>query len=60
MEAATEGFLFLKNFAKFKGKRLCQSLFVNKGAGTPCNFVKKEILVQVFSCEFCKFLRKSF
>ena len=33
----------LRNFAKFTGKHLCQSLFFNKVAGT---------LAQVFSCEF--------
>ena len=33
----------LKNFAKFKGKHLCHSLFFNKNT-----------LAQVFSCEFCK------
>ena len=27
---------------------MCQSVFFNK----PCNFVKKETLAQVFSCEF--------
>ena len=31
----------LRNFAKFTGKHLCQSLFI-----------KKETLAQVFSCEF--------
>ena len=25
-----------------------------------CNFIKKETLAQVFSCEFCEILRKSF
>ena len=32
----------LKNFAKFTGKHLCQSLFFNKVAGlrVPVNFVK--------------------
>ena len=39
----------LKDFAKFTGKHLCQSLFI-----TACNFIKKEALAQVFSCEFCK------
>ena len=39
----------LKNFAKFAGKHLCQSLFFNKVG----NFIKKETLAQVFSCEFC-------
>ena len=36
----------LRNFAKFRGKQLCQSLFFNKV------FIKKETLAQVFSCEF--------
>ena len=47
----------LKNFTKFREKRLCQSLFFNKVAG------KNETLVQVFSCflvNFVKFLRASF
>ena len=50
----------LKNFAKFTGKQLCQSLFFNKVAGQACNFVKKETLVQVFSCEFCEIFRNTF
>ena len=33
----------LRNFAKFTGKHLCQSLFF-----------KKETLAQVFSCKFCE------
>ena len=43
----------LTNFAKFTGKNLCQGLFFNKAAGT-CNFIKKEALALVFSCEFCE------
>ena len=39
-----------RNFTKFTGKHLCQSLFFNKFA----NFIKKETLGQVFSCEFCE------
>ena len=39
----------LKNFAKFVGKHLCQSLFFNKVAGLK---LKKKTLEQVFSCEF--------
>ena len=42
----------LKNFAKFVGKYLCNSLFFNKVAGWGLNYVKKETLTQVFSCEF--------
>ena len=30
----------LRKFAKFLGKRLCQSLFFDKVAGLPVNFVK--------------------
>ena len=52
----------LRNFPKFTGKHLCQSLFFNKGtcqslffnkvARLACSFIKKETLVQMFSCEF--------
>ena len=41
----------LENFAKFTGKYVCQSLFFKLQA---CNFIKKETLTQVFSCEFCE------
>ena len=37
----------LKNFAKFTGKHLCQSLFF-KVAGGACNFIKKESLEHLF------------
>ena len=49
-----------RNFAKFNEKHLCQSLFFNKVAGLSCNFIKKEILVQVFSCEFCEISKNTF
>ena len=39
----------LRNFAKFTGKHLCQSLFF-----------KKETLAQVFSCEFCGIFKNTF
>ena len=44
----------LGNFPKFIGKHLYQKL--NKVAGLrpeACNYIKKETLAQVFSCEFC-------
>ena len=41
----------LKNFAKITGKTLHQSLFLNKVA---------KILVQGFSCEYCKFFESIF
>ena len=43
----------LINFTKLTGKHLCQSLFFNKVAEA-CNFIKKETLAQVFSCESCE------
>ena len=48
----------LRNLTKFTGKHLCQSLFFNKVAGR--NFIKKEALVQVFSCEFCEISKNTF
>ena len=36
----------LRNFSKFTGKHLCQP--------QACNVIKKETLVQMFSCEFCE------
>ena len=53
----------LRNFAKFTGKHLCQSLFFNKVAGPrpqACSFIKKETLAQVFSCEFCEISKNTF
>ena len=44
----------LRNFAKFTGKRLRQSLIFNKVAGWCLELIKEETLAQVFSCEFCK------
>ena len=41
----------LKNFVKFTGKHLCQSLYFNKVAGD---------LAQVFSCKFCEIFKKNF
>ena len=41
----------LRNFSKFIRKHLCQSFF---------NFIKKEALVQVFSCEFCEIFTNIF
>ena len=51
---------FYKNLGKFTGKHMCQSLFFNKVAGASCNFIKKEILVQVFASEFCKIFKNIF
>ena len=48
----------LRNLAKFAGIHLCQSLFFNKVAGL--QFIKKETLAQMFSCEFCEIYKNSF
>ena len=51
----------LRNFAKFTEKHLCQSLFFNKVARPEaCNFIKKEILTPVFSCEFNEISKNTF
>ena len=49
----------LKNFEKFTGKHLCQILLFNKVAGGTCNFIKKETLTQLFSCEFNKIFKNT-
>ena len=49
----------LRDFAKSTGKHLCQGLFFNKGPQA-CNFIKKETLTQVFSCEFCEISKNIF
>ena len=52
-----------RNFAKFTGKHLRQSLFFNKDAGlTPkaCNFIKKRLWHRYFHVNIAKFLRTPF
>ena len=44
----------LRNFTKFTGKHLCQILIFNKVAGLRHNFIIKETLAQMFSCEYCE------
>ena len=50
----------LRIFSKFTRKHLCQGLFFNKVAGAACNFIKKEALAQVFSCEFWENSKNTF
>ena len=50
----------LKDFAKFTGKHLCQSLVFTKVTGETCNFINKENLAQVFSSEFCEIFKNIF
>ena len=47
----------LRNFAKFTGKHLCQSLFFNKDGGRPATLLKKRRWHRSFSVNFAKFLR---
>ena len=51
-----------KNFAKFTGKQLCQSIVLKtlQASVSACNFIKKETLAQVFSCEFCEIFKSTF
>ena len=53
----------LRNFAKFTGNYLRQSLYFNKVAGLrpeASNFIKIEALVLVFSYEFCEISKNNF
>ena len=51
----------LRNFTKFTGKRLRQSLFFDKIADLACNFIKKERLWhRYFPVNIVKFLSKPF
>ena len=51
----------LRNFTKFTGKQLCQSLFFNKVAGLrPATLLKKRFWHRFFPVNFVKFLRTPF
>ena len=51
----------LRNFAKFTGKHLCQSLFFNKVTGLrPATLLKKKLWHRCFLVNFVKFLRALF
>ena len=51
----------LKNFAKFTGKHLCQSLFFNKVADLrPATLLKKRLWHRCFPVDFAKLLRTPF
>ena len=50
----------LRNFTKFTGKYLCQSLFFNKVAGLRPATLLKNTLAKVFSCEFCEISNNTF
>ena len=48
----------LTSLISFEGKKTQN----DTGAARPeaCNFIKKETLAQVFSCEFCDIFKKTF
>ena len=48
----------LRNFVKFTGKYLCQSLFFNKASGL--QLYLNEFQAQVFSCEFCEISKNTY
>ena len=51
----------LRNFAKFTGKHLCQSLFLNKVAGLrSATLLKKKLWHRRLPVKFAKFLRTPF
>ena len=51
----------VRNFTKFTGKHLCQSLFFNKVAGLrPAALLKKRLWHSCFPVNFVKFLRTPF
>ena len=50
----------LRNFAKFTGKLLCQSLFFNKVVGLRPKLLKKRLRHRYFPVKLVKFLRTSF
>ena len=51
----------LRNFSKFTGKHLCQSLFFNNVAGLrPATLLKKSLWHRCFPMNFVKFLRTPF
>ena len=51
----------LRNFAKYTGKDLCQSLSFNKVTGLrPATLLKKRLWRRCFPVNFAKFLRTSF
>ena len=51
----------LRNFEKFTGKHLCQSLFFNKVAGLrPATLLKKNFWHRCFPMNFAKFLTTPF
>ena len=51
---------FLRNFAKFTEKHLCQCLFFNKVVGQNLQIYQKETPTKVYSCQFCEISRNTY
>ena len=51
---------FLRIWSHLMKKSLTENFIFCAVTPEPCNFIKKETLAQVFSCEFVKFLRTPF
>ena len=51
--------LFLK-ISQNSQENTCARVFFNKVAGDACNFIEKETLAQLFSCEFCEISKNNF
>ena len=50
----------LINYAKFTGKHLCQSLFLNKVQAPPATLLKKRLWYRCFPVNFAKFVETTF
>ena len=52
--------LFLKVSQNSQENTIVRASFSIKLQASTCNFIEKETLAQVFSCEFCEILKKTF
>ena len=64
LEAAIRGVLKRKFFLEIsqnsQGNTCARVSSLIKLQGSACNFIKKETLAQVFSCEFCEIYKNRF
>ena len=54
--------MFYEEFSQNSQEKTCtRVIFLNEVAGLQaCNFIKKETVAQVFSCEFCEIFKNAF
>ena len=52
--------VFLKLLQDSQENTCARVSFFDKVAGLACNFIKKETLAQVFSCDFCEISKNTF